>query len=91
MLGDVAGDGLPTLPRAPPQRALLVDHDPSDVGVDRLALPHPVPGEVELGQRGLEEVLGVGAAAGEQVGGAQQGGLARGEVRREVVVAFVAR
>ena len=65
--GIVVGRVLAALPRPPPQRVVLVDHDPSDVAVEGLAVADVVPRQVELGERRLEQVLGAGVVAGEEV------------------------
>ncbi len=85
--GSCVGGELAPLPGPPPQRVVLVDQDPADVGVDRVAVADPVPGQVELGERGLQEVLGLVPVPGEQVRRTQQAGLPRREVRRELGVA----
>jgi hypothetical protein len=57
-VGRAVGDDLASAPGAAPGGAVLVDEDPARVGVDVVAVVEPVPGEVELGQADLHEVLG---------------------------------
>src|SRR5690606_11006718 len=60
-------------PPSPPPAGGGVDQDPAGVGLDRLDPAQPPPGQVGLGQRGLEQVLGGGPVPREQVRGTQQG------------------
>src|SRR5690606_5964091 len=81
LLGRVDVQFLP----APPGD-LRVDHGAADVPVDGAAVPDAVPGQVGLGERRLEEVLGLGAVAGQLGRGAQQHRSAFRHVRAELLL-----
>ena len=87
-LGKCVRDDLAPLEGAPPQGAVLVDEDATEVAVQELATLHAVPGEVELRERHRHQVLGGVSVTGEQVGGAQQSDPLRSHVCREVGVAI---
>ena len=76
------GVRLLAVPLPPPPRRERVDQDLADVGLG-VALD-PRPGEPRLGQRGLQQVLGEGVVAGEQVRRTQQPGRAGGDELVEV-------
>jgi hypothetical protein len=67
----------------PPPGDLGVDHGALDVRVERGTIVNPVPRQVGLGQRCLQQILSVGAVTGEQQGDSQQCGTARGDVFAE--------
>src|SRR5690606_1269691 len=67
------------VPAAPAPTGSGVDQHAPRVRLDRLDAAMPQPGQIGLGQRGLEEILRAGPVAGEQVRGAQQ----RGRTRRD--------
>ena len=71
-LGQELGGPL-AVPAPPPPAGRGVDQHPAGVRLDRLDLAQALPGQVGLGQRGLQQVLGGGPVTGQQVGGAQQG------------------
>src|SRR6185437_15062483 len=86
---DALGEVLARLfsPWPPPHCVDVRVHDGSaDVPLRVLLAPHPRPARGRLGERGLDDVLGRVAIAGQQVGEPQEGGRPRGNERPEVVL-----
>ena len=57
-----------TPPRPPRLVQMAVDQDPTGVGVDVVGPRDPRPRDVQLDQRVLDEVLGLGLIAAQEVG-----------------------
>ena len=77
---------LPTPRRSPPPRHRGIGDRPPDVRLGGLRVADPAPRQVHLGQRGLEEILGVAAVAGQRVRRAEQRGPSGSHERRELGV-----
>ena len=68
------------------QEVWVFHQDAPDVSVQRAFVLDAVPGQVGLGQRGLQKVLGVGAVPGQQIGDAQECAGPFGDIAREPFV-----
>jgi hypothetical protein len=68
----------------PPPGNVRIDHRASDVVVDGGAVVDLAPGEIGLGQRGLDQILGVRPVAGQHERRPEQRGLAIVDIFAEI-------
>lgn len=84
-IGDIGGGAFSPRGGTTPHRDVRAGEDRSGIRLQRALVADPIPGQVDLRQRGLEEVLGIGLVPRQQVCRAHQHGRTRtneaGELR----------